>query len=138
MKFLSDFNILVALSPMVLFETDNVFMMKTIQCWPTEQHSLLCDQVPYKLSSSCDCGCLHQSFCHSPQISTFFIRVFPLLKAGAVQLSVISNFSIDCSTKTTFSLFNSKEKQIQQRFHSSPKKAKSLFNQFPCLLFLYL
>lgn len=67
-----------------------------------------------------------------------FIRVFPHLKAGAVQLSVISNFSTDCSTKTTLSLFNSKAKLIQQQFHSSPKKRKTLFNQFPCLLFLYL
>lgn len=66
------------------------------------------------------------------------VGVFPHLKAGAVQLSVISNFSIDCSTKTIFSLY------VQRRTNSAiislftKKKAKSSLNQFPCLLFLYL
>lgn len=41
--------ILFALSPTALFETDHVFMMKTIQCWPIEQHSLLWDHVSHKL-----------------------------------------------------------------------------------------
>lgn len=68
---------------MVLFETDHVFMMKTIQCWPIEQHNLLWDHVPYKLGLAvrvAACTSLSVTL-HKSLLS--FISVFPHLKAGA-------------------------------------------------------
>lgn len=104
---------------MVLFETDHVFMMKTGPLNSTACFGIMsptnCDLALPVVA----CILLFVTLHKSPLSS---IRVVPHLKA--VQLSVISNFSIDHSTKTTLSLFNSKEEWIQQQFHSSPKKSK--------------